>query len=104
MIDPLVMLLRDLQSAANRQRIQSPLTWKAINTELHGTAPFVSYDQFNARWNDPKDGPMLKQLVDRFDGRGLVVKTKAKDQPEQGQHKTGAMKKMAKRAAEKAFK
>lgn len=90
-----------MQKAANRQHIQSPMTWQAINTSLRGQAPHIGYDEFNARWEKE---PILKQLVDRFDGHGLVVKTAAKDQPEHGGKKTNAMDKMAKRATDNAFK
>ena len=91
-----------MQKAADSQHIQSPLTWQAVNSALHGqSAPMVTYREFNARWEKE---PILKQLVDRFDGHGLVVKTAAKDQPEKGQPKANAMDKMAKRATDKAFK
>jgi hypothetical protein len=91
-----------LQKAADDQNIQSPLTWRALNRILSSQqAPLVRYREFSARWEKE---PILKQLVDRFDGHGLVVKTAAKDQLEQGQKKTGAMDKMAKRATDKAFK
>jgi hypothetical protein len=90
-----------LQKAADSQHIQSPLTWRAVNKALRGESPHIGYDQFNARWEKE---PVLKQLVDRFDGNGLVVKTDAKEQPERSQKKTNAMDKMAKRATDKAFK
>ena len=91
-----------MQKAADDQNIQSPLTWRALNRILSSQqAPLVRYREFSARWEKE---PILKQLVDRFDGHGLVVKTAAKDQLEQGQKKTGAMDKMAKRATDKAFK
>jgi hypothetical protein len=96
------MLLRDLQSTANRQHMQAPMTWQAINNSLRSQGnPEIGYDEFAARWDAD---PILKQLVDRFDGHGLVVKTDAKEQPEQGQKKTNAMGQMAKRATDKAFK
>jgi len=102
MVDPLVMLLRDLQSAANRQHIQSPMTWRAINQALSSQGnPEIGYDEFAARWDKE---PMLKQLVDRFDGHGLVVKTKAKEVPAHGHKGPDAMGQMAKRATDKAFK
>ena len=94
-------MLTGLQKAADDQGIQSPMTWRAINSSLRGEAPQVTYRGFSARWEKE---PILKQLVDRFDGNGLVVKTAAKDQPEQGQKKANAMNKMAKRATDKAFK
>ena len=99
--DPLIRLLTGLQKAADGQGIQSPMTWRAVNSALRGEAPHVGYREFNARWEKE---PILKQLVDRFDGNGLQVKTAAKDQPEQGGKKTNAMDKMAKRATDKAFK
>ena len=95
-------MLTGLQKAADDQGIQSPMTWQAINSALRGAgAPAVKYSTFSARWEKE---PILKQLVDRFDGNGLQVKTAAKDAPEQGQKKTNAMSKMAKRATDKAFK
>ena len=105
----MVLLLRDLQSSANRQyshngnKVLSPLTWDAINNQLQSSGnPEISYDEFNARWGTD---PILKQLVDRFDGQGLVIKTKGSmDQPDQGAPKPQAMAKMAKRATDKAFK
>ena len=91
-----------MQKAADDQNIQSPLTWRALNRILSSQqAPLVRYREFSARWEKE---PILKQLVDRFDGHGLVVKTAAKDQPEQGQKKTSSIDKMAKRATDKAFK
>ena len=94
-------MLTGLQKAADGQGIESPMTWRAINSALRGEAPKVTYSAYSARWEKE---PILKQLVDRFDGNGLQVKTAAKDQPEQGQKKTNAMGKMAKRATDKAFK
>ena len=94
-------MLTSLQKAADSQHIQSPLTWLAVNKALRGESPHIGYDQFNARWEKE---PILKQLVDRFDGHGLVVKTAAKNQPAQGGKKANAMDKMAKRATDKAFK
>jgi hypothetical protein len=100
--DPLIRFLTGLQKAADGQGIQAPLTWRALNSALRGQGvPTVRYDQFSARWEKE---PVLKQLVDRFDGHGLQIKTAAKDQPEQGKKKTDAMGKMAKRATDKAFK
>jgi hypothetical protein len=53
------------------------MTWDAINQagQQYG-APDIDYDRFAARWDAD---PILKQLVTRFDGHGLVVKTKNKE-------------------------
>jgi len=48
---------------------------------------------------------MLKQLVARFDGHGVVIKTDAKEpKPEQGEPKAGLMDKAAKNATNRAMK
>ena len=44
---------------------------------------------------------MLKKLVDRFDGAGLVIKTNTKDQVPKSAHKELEMSRMAKRALNK---
>jgi hypothetical protein len=78
------------------------MTWDAINQigQNYG-APDIDYDRFAARWDSD---PILKQLVARFDGQGLVIKTKNKeDEPEQGEKpKTDIVDKMAKHAMKNA--
>jgi hypothetical protein len=64
--------------------------------------PAIDYDRFAARW---EQDPILKKIVDRFDGQGVVLKTQVhQDQPEQGKPKPKELDKMAKRATAKAFK
>lgn len=103
-IDPLVLTLRAIQSAANNQHSEAPMTWSAINHagRAYG-APEIDYDRFAARWDTD---PILKSLVARFDGRGLVIKTQGQDsEHEMGQGDDGAaIDQMAKRAAEKEIK
>jgi len=102
------MLLRDLQATADRQHTSTgqettaPLTWQAINNVLGKQGnPEIGYDEFAARWDSD---PILKQLVDRFDGQGLVIKTKGMaDEPEQGKAKTNGVEQMAKAATKRAF-
>jgi hypothetical protein len=36
----------------------------------------ISYDAFAARWDSEQEGPILKQLVRKFDGGGLTLRTK----------------------------
>ena len=102
-MDPLVLTLRALQSSANRQNIESPMTWDAINRmgQDYG-APDIDYDRFAARW---ESDPILKKLVARFDGNGLIIKTDKKEpQPMQGEPpKPSLVRKMAKRATDKAL-
>jgi hypothetical protein len=103
MVDPLVLTLRSLQSSANNQKSIAQATWDTINQagQEHG-APDIDYDRFAARW---ETDPVLKQLVARFDGQGVVIKTKQpEDTPMQGTPpKPGEVSKMAKRATAKAI-
>lgn len=36
----------------------------------------ISYDSFAARWDSEQEGPILKRLVQKFDGGGLTLRTK----------------------------
>lgn len=102
-MDPLVLILRDLQSTANNQHSEGPMTWDAINQagRAYG-APEIDYDRFAARW---ETDPILKQLVTRFDGQGVVLKTKKHtSQPQQGNpEQPGLVAKMAKHATARAL-
>lgn len=94
--------LRALQSAANNQGSEAQMTWKALNAADAGMgSPNIDYDRFAARW---ETDPILKKLVDRFDGHGLVIKTNNKEQLPQGQHKEREISRMAKNATKRAFK
>jgi hypothetical protein len=88
------MRLRALQAAANNQNTTAPLTWEA----LQSMGIPVRYDEFAARWDDPAEGPLLKNLVDKFDGHGLTVKTNEKDRIAKNSHKEKEVSRMAKRA------
>lgn len=78
------MTLRSLQASANNQGSVAPMTWKALSaiTRDQG-APFISYDGFDARWKQeeqlPPEQQPLHNLVDRYDGAGLVIKTNKKE-------------------------
>ena len=75
------------------------MTWQAINhIAKNSGAPEIDYDRFAARW---ESDPILKDIVDRFDGAGLVIKTQQPQSTEHsGKEKAGAgeVSKMAKRA------
>jgi hypothetical protein len=93
------MTLRALQSAANNQNTQAPMTWQALShAGQNFGAPAIDYDRFAARW---ENDPILKTLVDKFDGAGLVVKTNEKDKLPHTSHKEREVSKMAKRATNK---
>jgi len=92
------MLLRDEQAKANREfaatgnETSAPLSWKAINQLISASGnPEVSYDEFAQRWDSQEpDDQILKQLVARFDGQGLVIKTKGSgSQPDMGEPNPG---------------
>ena len=93
------MTLRALQAAADNQNSEAPMTWTALNRAASNYgAPAIDYDRFAARW---ETDPILKKLVDRFDGTGLVIKTNEKEPSTQTSHKEKEVSRMAKRATRK---
>jgi hypothetical protein len=80
----LITTLKSIQFSANKQGTVAPLTWDAINNILRDEgSPHISYDSFNARWEQegqlPPEQQILHTMVDRFDGNGLVLKTHKKE-------------------------
>jgi hypothetical protein len=56
------------------------MTWKALsNATQDSGAPSIDYTSFDARWKQeeqlPPEQQILHNLVDRYDGTGLVIKT-----------------------------
>lgn len=98
------MTLRALQSAANNSNSEAPMSWRALNaTGAQMGSPTIDYDRFAAQWDAEDETGVLHQLVDRFDGNGLVIKTNAQGagQPQQGGQEgeaASAISTMAKRA------
>ena len=89
MVDPLVMTLRALQANANSQNTPATIPWRALNANSQSTgSPMINYDGFAAQWDAEDESGILHQLVDRFDGQGLVLKTN-QPEPGQGQPKQG---------------
>jgi hypothetical protein len=92
----LTLLLRNQISQADRQQQPSYLSWDALNNLMQniGDEQF-DYDSFK---NSYDTNPMIKQLIQRFDARGVELKTKNKN-PKKGQPGgEGEVAKMAKAA------
>lgn len=97
-----MLTLRALQSTANSKHTLAPMTWDALNQMGHQYgAPDIDYDRFAARW---ETDPILKKLVDRFDGHGLVVNTDAKEPKLPQGQKTGMIDRAASAATKRALK
>lgn len=108
MVDPLVMTLRGIQADADNKGVEAPMTWDALNSINTGLgSPNIDYDRFAAQWEAEGEEGVLHQLVARFDGNGVVIKTKDQEgeQPQQGQEKEAEseISKMAKRVTRKKF-
>jgi len=88
------------QGAGDNQQTKAPMTWGA----LQNMGIPISYEAFAARWEEeegmPPEQQVLHNLVVRFDGSGVTVKTQdAKQKPEVGgKEDSGAVAQMAKRA------
>jgi hypothetical protein len=98
----LVLVLRNLISQANTQNQPSYLSWDALNKVMQniGDEQF-DYDSFK---NSYDTSPMVKNLIHKFDNRGVELKTK-KSTPnkKQGQKQTD-VEKMAKAAVDTKLK
>lgn len=95
----MVLLLRTLQASDDEHQSQGQHTWLELQRKLRSSGMNISYDTFKQRWDSqaPSD-QILKGLVDRFDGHGLVMKNTDGQQLPQGQAKPSEVSKMAKRA------
>ena len=87
------------QGAGDNQQTKAPMTWGA----LQNMGIPISYEAFAARWEEeeqmPPEQQILHNLVVRFDGSGVTVKTQdAKQKPAVGGEEEGEVSKMAKRA------
>lgn len=94
------MTLRFLQSSDNNKNSEGVHPWRELQTKLHTSGLNIGYDTFKARWDsqDPSD-KILHDLVDRFDGHGIVLKThNPENDMAQGSQKGNEVEKMAKRA------
>jgi hypothetical protein len=96
------MTLRALQSSADNQGTVAPMTWKALNSvDSQLGAPNIDYRGFSDRWDAEGEKGILHQLVSKFDGAGLVVKTNEKEPMPRSSHKERELTRMAKRATHK---
>lgn len=96
----LVLLLRNLIAQANSQSQTSYLSWSALNNLMQniGKAQF-DYDSFKAAYDS---NPVVKNLVSRFDAKGVELKT-IKTTPKKAEDgkKESSISKMAKNAAKR---
>lgn len=89
--------LRAIQSSADNQNAEAPMTWQALNVAASNMgAPTIDYDRFAARW---ETDPILKKLVDRFDSAGVVIKTDDKATQTPHKEREGIVDRTAKAAA-----
>ena len=61
----------------------------------------MDYETFKAEFDQV---PQLKNIVDRFDGQGVVLKTKEKPEATRSDKSAGSLDKSASRAAGKTLK
>jgi hypothetical protein len=77
--DDLIRTLRTLQARADSKKTSAQFSWDAISRMMQNiSGQEMDYDLFKLEFDA---NPALKKLVDRFDGKGIVIKTKEKSQP-----------------------
>jgi len=91
------MALRFLQSQDSNPDSPSEgvHTWRDLQQKLRSAGLNIGYDTFKARWDTD---PILKKLVDRFDGHGVVLKTNNPQLAQGDKAKKSSIDTMAKRA------
>jgi hypothetical protein len=100
-VGDLFRVLNMMQNNADSKRQTSIHTWLDINNSLDdGTT--IDYSTFDKLYNA---NPKLKNIVQRYDGNGVVLKTKVKPEDQVTVNKKpGNLDRMAKRAAAKEIK
>ena len=77
--DDLIRVLSNLQSRANSKKTTAKFSWDAISSMMQNvTGQKIDYDLFKLQFDS---NPGVKKLVNRFDGKGVEIKTKEKERP-----------------------
>ena len=96
-------MLLNLRGRADSKHSTAHFSWAAVSNLLkNSSGQELDYDSFKAEYDT---NPQLKNIVKSFDGKGLVLATKAKDaQPVDSSPKASSVDASAKRATAKAMK
>lgn len=96
--DDIIRVLSNLQSRANSKKSTAKYSWDAISGLMQNvTGQKVDYDLFKVMFDS---NPKVKNLVNRFDGMGIEIKTKEKQRPTEFGKKPGIDTAAASRAAD----
>lgn len=96
----LIRILLALQSRANSKGTPGQFSWDAVSNMLQNVSGTqMDYETFKQEYDQL---PQLQNIVDRFDGQGITLKTKEK--PEATRSGAAPVNLAAKRAASKTLK
>ena len=97
--DNLIRILITLQNRADAQGVPAEFSWNAISNMLKNVSGIqMDYETFKQQYDKI---PQMQNIVDRFDGDGIVLKTKEEPEATQSGNKTTDLNVGAKRAANK---
>lgn len=100
--DDLIRTIRTLQARADSKKTSAQFSWQAISKMMQNVSgQEMDYDLFKMEFDK---NPALKKLVDRFDGQGLIIKTKEKQQSTEFGNKPKTNNAAALRAANNVLK
>jgi hypothetical protein len=100
--DNLIRVLNALKSRSDSKGVPGQYSWDAISNMLKNfSGTEMDYETFKAQFDTV---PQLKNIVDRFDGRGLVLKTKEKPEATRSDKSVSGLDAAASRAAAKSIK
>jgi hypothetical protein len=95
--DDLIRVLSNLQNRANAKKSTAKYSWEAISSMMQNiNGQEIDYDLFKMQFDS---NPQIKNLVNRFDGQGIEIKTKEKNVPTEFGQKPGIDMGAAKSAA-----
>ena len=98
-MDPLVSALRFLQADDSNHQSNGVHPWGDLQRKLRSAGLNIKYKTFKARWDSQQpDDAILHDLVDRFDGHGVVLKTNNPQLAQGDKSKKSSIDTMAKRA------
>lgn len=75
----IIRILSNLKGRADSKGASAQFSWDAISSMLQNVGgQSLDYDSFKAAFDS---NPAFQQLIDKFDGDGVVVKTRNKIEP-----------------------
>jgi hypothetical protein len=95
-------VLNALKARSDSKGVPGQFTWDALSNMMRNfSGTSIDYETFKAQFDTV---PQIKNVVDRFDGQGLVLKTKEKPEATRSDKNNTSLDQAASRAAAATLK